>query len=326
MLVLVIRWCWFSNKTCNRCRLSSLWHGIFVWQWTWSGSSDSRQNQRRCCQARGDFHCNQVVEFGSWARKSGESLSSKQWKSWFGLHWFVFDALSSRIQGTYTIRILAIESGWSTWSCVNIFFLIVVLRKNIIFPIFSDVDYLDTWKAMEKLVDLGLAKSIGISNFNSQQVERLLANCRIKPVNNQVSELNFYLWVKIILLLPFLIFSINIKQIEVSPNINQKKLIKFCNDRDIVITAYCPLGRPLPAQKKPEFLFSDKLDAITKKYNKTNAQVVFRYLVNTFFSISHNNCFYLQKISFQIDIGTIPIPKSVTKKELKRTLMCLISN
>lgn len=39
---------------------------------------------------------------------------------------------------------------------------------------------------MEKLVDLGLVKSIGISNFNSQQIDRLLANCRIKPVNNQV--------------------------------------------------------------------------------------------------------------------------------------------
>lgn len=39
---------------------------------------------------------------------------------------------------------------------------------------------------MEKLVDLGLAKSIGVSNFNSQQLERLLANCRIKPVANQV--------------------------------------------------------------------------------------------------------------------------------------------
>lgn len=50
----------------------------------------------------------------------------------------------------------------------------------------SDVDYLDTWKAMERLVDLGLVKSIGISNFNTQQIDRVLANCRIKPVNNQV--------------------------------------------------------------------------------------------------------------------------------------------
>lgn len=51
---------------------------------------------------------------------------------------------------------------------------------------FSDIDYLDTWKEMERLVDLGLVKSIGVSNFNSQQIERLLAHCRIKPVVNQV--------------------------------------------------------------------------------------------------------------------------------------------
>lgn len=55
----------------------------------------------------------------------------------------------------------------------------------------SDVDYIDTWKAMEKLVDLGLVKSIGVSNFNSQQIDRLLANCRIKPVHNQVNILVF---------------------------------------------------------------------------------------------------------------------------------------
>lgn len=50
---------------------------------------------------------------------------------------------------------------------------------------------MDTWKAMEKLVDLGLVKSIGISNFNSEQVDRLLANCRIKPVNNQVRNSSY---------------------------------------------------------------------------------------------------------------------------------------
>jgi len=38
----------------------------------------------------------------------------------------------------------------------------------------SDVDYLDTYKAMEKLVKLGLVRSIGVSNFNSEQLARVL--------------------------------------------------------------------------------------------------------------------------------------------------------
>jgi diketogulonate reductase-like aldo/keto reductase len=52
--------------------------------------------------------------------------------------------------------------------------------------LYSDVDFVDTWKEMEKLVDQGLTKSIGVSNFNSEQLERILANARIKPVTNQV--------------------------------------------------------------------------------------------------------------------------------------------
>lgn len=51
---------------------------------------------------------------------------------------------------------------------------------------FSDVDYVDTWKALEETVKTGLAKSIGLSNFNKRQIERILEIATIKPVNNQV--------------------------------------------------------------------------------------------------------------------------------------------
>jgi diketogulonate reductase-like aldo/keto reductase len=55
--------------------------------------------------------------------------------------------------------------------------------------IYSDVDYLETWKVMEECVRLGLTKSIGVSNFNSQQIDRILAHCTIKPANLQVHKL-----------------------------------------------------------------------------------------------------------------------------------------
>ena len=54
----------------------------------------------------------------------------------------------------------------------------------------SDVDYLDTWRGMENCVKLGLTKSIGVSNFNSEQLQRILDHCVIKPVCNQVRSSN----------------------------------------------------------------------------------------------------------------------------------------
>lgn len=132
----------------------------------------------------------------------------------------------------------------------------------------TDVDYVDTYKAMEKLVKKGLVRSIGVSNFNSEQVQRVLDNCEIKPVTNQV---------------------------ECHPGLNQKKLKDFCKERDIVLTAYCPIGRPNPEEKTPEFYYSDKTKAIADKYKKTPAQIILRYM---------------------IDIGTIPIPKSANKTRI----------
>lgn len=120
---------------------------------------------------------------------------------------------------------------------------------------------MDTWKAMERLVDLGLVKSIGVSNFNSEQIARLLSKAKIKPVVNQV---------------------------ECNPTINQKKLTKFCNDRDIVIAGFCPL-------RSMEFISDRRIKAIADKYKKTAAQINLRYL--------H-------------ELNVTPIPKSVRKQRM----------
>lgn len=81
---------------------------------------------------------------------------------------------------------------------------------------FSDVDFVDTWRAMEETVDAGYAKSIGLSNFNSAQVKRILDEARIKPVINQI---------------------------ECHPYLNQRKLSDYLKTVDIVVTAYSPLGK-----------------------------------------------------------------------------------
>lgn len=81
----------------------------------------------------------------------------------------------------------------------------------------SEDDYIDTWQAMEELVENNMCKNIGISNFNTKQIKRLLKNCQIIPQT---------------------------LQIELHPYMMQKDLIKFAKYHDICITAYAPIGSP----------------------------------------------------------------------------------
>lgn len=80
---------------------------------------------------------------------------------------------------------------------------------------FNDVDYLCTWKAMEKLVDMGLCHNIGVSNFNKSQLERLISRANIIPQT---------------------------LQIELHPYLGQSDLVEFAKGNDVCVTAYAPLG------------------------------------------------------------------------------------
>ncbi|XP_070541051.1 aldo-keto reductase family 1 member B1-like isoform X2 [Ptychodera flava] len=118
----------------------------------------------------------------------------------------------------------------------------------------DDVDYIDTWKVMEKLVDEGLCKSIGVSNFNEEQLCRLLSVAK---------------------------HPISVNQVECHPYLAQQKLVNFCKSNDIVITAYSPLGcpgRPLKFEDTDPRLLEDPVVCdIGKSYNKTPGQVLIRY-------------------------------------------------
>uniref|UniRef100_UPI00398F194D 1,5-anhydro-D-fructose reductase n=1 Tax=Pristiophorus japonicus TaxID=55135 RepID=UPI00398F194D len=123
----------------------------------------------------------------------------------------------------------------------------------------SEIDYVDTWKAMEALVDEGLVKSIGVSNFNVSQLQRLLSVARIIPAVNQV---------------------------ELHPYLTQPELVEFCSSRDITVTAFSPLGSPGRIQSKvndsadPKDLLKDPVvKVIAEKHRKSPAQVLLRFHV-----------------------------------------------
>ncbi|XP_054718601.1 aldo-keto reductase family 1 member A1-like [Uloborus diversus] len=119
------------------------------------------------------------------------------------------------------------------------------------------VDLTDTWKAMEHLADKDLAKSIGISNFNSEQIQRVYNAARIKPA---------------------------VLQVECHAYLPQYELHNFCKNLNIAFTAYSPIGAP----GQPEFKNRDtqehrlledpKLKPICEKYGKSPAQILLRYL------------------------------------------------
>jgi alcohol dehydrogenase (NADP+) len=78
-------------------------------------------------------------------------------------------------------------------------------------------EFINTWRAMESLVDRGLVRHIGTSNMTIPKLRLLLKDARIKPVVNEV---------------------------ELHPTFQQGELFQFCLDHDIVPIGYSPIGSP----------------------------------------------------------------------------------
>lgn len=120
---------------------------------------------------------------------------------------------------------------------------------------------LETWRAMTELYKAGKIKSIGVSNFMPHHLKSLMET-EIKPMVNQI---------------------------EFHVGFMQEETFKYCNDNNILIEAWSPLGTG-------KMLDNDTLKQIALKYNKSIAQLCIRWCLQ-------NN--------------TLPLPKSVTPSRIK---------
>lgn len=134
---------------------------------------------------------------------------------------------------------------------------------DVIFPKLSDgtvaidmsTDLISLWQAMEKEVDAGRTKAIGLSSFNSDQIESICKAARIPPANLQV-EVHAYLL--------------------------QRPLRDFCRERNIFICGFMPLGSPhrQPGSEEfPQLLKHPVVLKISSRLQKTPAQVLLRHLI-----------------------------------------------
>lgn len=121
----------------------------------------------------------------------------------------------------------------------------------------------DLWKGFEAVYEKGLAKSIGVSNFNAEQIERIMKVAKV-PIHNL--------------------------QVELHLNFAQFDLHEVCKKHNISLCAYAPIGSPGRVQCNPpgmkltwpkslEPLKNQLVLQLAEKYKKTPAQILLRHLI-----------------------------------------------
>jgi len=113
----------------------------------------------------------------------------------------------------------------------------------------------ETWRAMEELVSDGLVQRIGLCNCSIALLREVLAGARIRPA---------------------------VLQVELHPLLAQEKLLRFCRESGIAVTAYSPLGAPsyVPlgmATASESVLDHPVVTGIAAATGRTPAQVVLRW-------------------------------------------------
>ena len=110
------------------------------------------------------------------------------------------------------------------------------------------VTLVDTWQALERLVDDGHCKSIGLSDIKLDKLREIVAVARIKPA---------------------------VVQVESHPYLPEWDLLEFCREQGIVVQAFAALGHAM----EPSLLNDPVITAIAQRVHKTPAQVALAWAV-----------------------------------------------
>jgi alcohol dehydrogenase (NADP+) len=110
------------------------------------------------------------------------------------------------------------------------------------------VTLLDTWRAMESLVDHGKCRAIGLSDITLEELSPIYESARIKPA---------------------------VIEVESHPYLPEPELLEFCKQKGIVFLAFAPLGHGMT----PGLLEDPVISAIAVKVGKTPAQVLLAWAV-----------------------------------------------
>ncbi|KIJ60933.1 hypothetical protein HYDPIDRAFT_116626 [Hydnomerulius pinastri MD-312] len=109
----------------------------------------------------------------------------------------------------------------------------------------DSVDFTNTWAEMEKVLESGKVKAIGLSNFSIKTMERLLATAKIMPA---------------------------MLQVEMHPYLAQNELLAYCKEKGITVTAYAPTGYSTVRD-------DPTVAEIARKYDATPTQVILSWHV-----------------------------------------------
>ncbi len=119
----------------------------------------------------------------------------------------------------------------------------------------APVSIRETWEAMEELVSAGLVKNIGICNFGTSLIRDLLSYAKVRPA---------------------------VLQVEAHPYLTQEKLLRYCHQENIAVTAFSPLGAQSyfslnMAAADEAVIERETVCRIAAAHGKTPAQVVLRW-------------------------------------------------